>query len=160
MKKYAVALTAALVVVGAYAQQKSPISLECVSEKVTVATAADGTTSEKLEKVAKVLPGEIVQYRIVCRNSGAEAADDVKIGNPIPANTRYIEGSASTDGVKLLFSADGGKTFVPYGDLIVEDSTVGKRPAKAEEVTHVQWTLTKPLLPGSVKEVVYRVRLE
>jgi uncharacterized repeat protein (TIGR01451 family) len=160
MRKMVIALTTALFAVGAYAQQESPIKLKCISEKVVIEKAADGTETEKLVPTDQVLPGDIVQYRLICTNSGTEPAGNVKIGNPVPDNTRYIEGSASTDGMKLLFSADGGKTFVPYADLTVEDGTVGKRPAKAEEITHVQWILIKPLLPEGVKEVTYRVRLE
>ena len=160
MKVLRITAMAALLTVVAFAQQASPISLDVLSKKVVAVTADDGSKTEKLEAITKVLPGEIVQYELVCKNNGSEPAERVVIGNPLPANMLYIPGSATTEGAALRFSADGGGVYSAFEELKVNDPNVGERPARIEEITHIQWTFEEPLKPGSAKVVVYRTRLK
>ncbi len=113
---------------------------------------------------AKALPGDEVIYTLTYANKGAQPADAVVINNPVPGHTDYVGNSAWGDAMEITFSVDGGKTFAAPDQLKVrvrdESGNEVERTAKAEEYTHLRWTLKQALAPGGKGEVGFRARIE
>lgn len=93
--------------------------------------------------------GEIVYYSVRIRNPTAEYLRDVVVVQPIPANTTYVERSASGPGTDIQFSADGGQTFAPEGRVTFTDLSGVQHAATAKDYTHVRWQLRNALAPAA-----------
>ncbi len=87
-------------------------------------------------------------YTITFANTGSQAADGIKIVDPIPEQMRYVADSAFGPGTTITFSADGGQTFAPADEVMV-GSDGSSRVATASEYTHIQWVFNSPLEPGA-----------
>ena len=119
-----------------------------------------GVEETRRVPATKVPPGVAVIYTLHADNKGSKPADDVVVTNPIPEHMDYVEGSASTDGVKVTFSTDGGKTYLPKEKLVVKGKDGVSRAALASELTHIRWQFEKPLAPGESRSVEFRARVE
>lgn len=117
-----------------------------------------GETETRLVPVETVVPGDEVIYTITFTNNGKSDAESVTITDPVPAEMRYVEGSAFGGGTDILFSADGGETFAAATDLLVAEADGSVRSARAEDYTHIRWLMRNPLQPG--KRGVARFRAE
>jgi hypothetical protein len=82
------------------------------------------------------------------------------VTNPVPAQTVYVEDSASGHDAAITFSVDGGKTYDSAGKLTVTDANEETRAATAEDYTHVRWTFGSSLEPGQEVPVTYRARVK
>lgn len=124
------------------------------------------TTNAKGEKVLtrrpaeKVPPGGIVIYVNTFSNTGQESREKLVISSPIPADTEFVPGSASTEGAEVTYSSNRGKTFAPAAMLRVPDDKGGERPAVARDYTNVRWQMKNPLKPGETGSVEFRVRVK
>jgi uncharacterized repeat protein (TIGR01451 family) len=99
--------------------------------------------------------GQVVYYTVRITNPAPVFAKDVIVTQRIPANTTYVDGSASGPGADVSFSLDGGETFLPQGQLTIEVD--GKRqPVPAAKFTHIRWHLHNPLAPGAVALARFR----
>jgi hypothetical protein len=58
----------------------------------------------------------------------------------------YVDDSVIADNAAVDFSVDGGKSFAPRDDLVIEDGD-NVRMASADEITHVRWTFAR-VTPG------------
>jgi uncharacterized repeat protein (TIGR01451 family) len=94
--------------------------------------------------------GDVVYYTLHIRNPTAEYLRNVAVKQRIPANTVYVENSASGPGAEVLFSIDGGQTFARSKDLRETDASGVVRPVPVEQYTHIQWRLRNALAPGTV----------
>ncbi|MEZ5892691.1 MAG: hypothetical protein R3C58_06050 [Parvularculaceae bacterium] len=128
-------------------------------EKETIVRAADGSETVKMIPADKVTPGETIVYSIEYRNDSNEPASDIVLVMPVPREVAYIEGSVSGEDSSVAFSADGGKTYVARGRLTVEESG-STRPARGDEITHIRWTLNKPVPAKDSGEVSYKAILK
>ena len=75
--------------------------------------------------------------------------DTVRITSPVPADVKYVPGSASGPGSEVLFSIDNGRTFGRPSELTLPAPNGGTRAADAADYTHVRWVLSAPLDPGA-----------
>ncbi len=116
-------------------------------ERRTLVEAADGTVTPVYVPAEQAAPGDQVRYVMTYANSGPAAADAVVLAVPVPAAIRYVENSATMADALVAFSADGGQSFAPRGDLTVSVDGVS-RVALSEEITHVRWSFTRPVAPG------------
>lgn len=116
----------------------------------------------KVDKTEKeqVKPGEVLTYTIVTANKGNGLARDVDIINPVPPQTVCIPKSASGKGTTVLFSVDGGKSYSRWPVKVRDEETKEWKEATPEQITHVKWTLQKPLPPGKQVVVTYQVRVK
>lgn len=129
-----------------------------VFEVVTI-TNKDGSQHDQWQQPDKILPGERIGYQIEVTNQGTEAAADIVIANPIPANTTYVQGSAKGLDTQIEFSVDNGKTYALPAELFIEKD--GKRvQAEAADYTQVRWILNKPLAAGASTTVQYIVKIK
>jgi len=115
-----------------------------------------------LQEGTKVAPGDRILYSVEINNRGdREARNPVAFG-PIPAGTRFVAGTATTDPkLKVDYSIDGGKTYSASPTI----TTVGKdgKPqtvaAPIERYTTVRWMWSGTLPAGAKDSVSYQVEV-
>jgi uncharacterized repeat protein (TIGR01451 family) len=122
--------------------------------------AADGSEQVKRVPATKIPPGVAAIYTLHADNKGSKPADNVVVVDAIPEHTDYVDGSASTQGAALTFSADGGKTWAAKDKLVVKGKDGALRAANADEITHIRWQFEKPIAPGESRAVEFRARVE
>jgi len=120
----------------------------------------DGMEKVERQPAKKVPPGVAVIYTLRAENKGQKPAADVVVTDPIPEHMDYVEGSASTDGARVTYSIDGGKTFAAKDKLQIRGKDGVTRAAMANELTHIRWQFEKPLAPGESRSVEFRARVE
>lgn len=128
-------------------------------EKEITRTAPDGSVTTERVEAKLVTPGEKVVYTLNIQNTRNEAASDLKLAMPIPADVKYIEGTADRPGAIVRFSADGGQTFTDRESLQVTETSGQARPATADDITHIQWQIAGPIAAGSGDSVEFKARL-
>jgi len=105
-------------------------------------------------------PGEKLKYTVTYVNVGDEPATEVKIENPIPELTVYVDETASGEGSKIVYSADGGESYSARGEVTYEVTVFGggtdRRPANADRFTNIRW-LIEQVPPGDRGEVSFQV---
>ncbi|WP_228064347.1 DUF11 domain-containing protein [Novilysobacter avium] len=118
---------------------------------------ADGSITLKAEPANSVVPGSEVTYVVTYRNTGATAADAVKIDNPVPADLVYVAsaGDRAVDAV----SVDGGTQYGVLAGLTVVGQDGQSRPAQAADVTHLRWVLGR-LVAGAEGTVSFVARVK
>ena len=163
MKRVAV-LTLALLLptwsARAVAEDKNGVEIRAVAEVEVKVKNDAGVEETKRVPASKVPPGVAVIYTLHADNKGSKPADDVVVTDPIPEHMDYVDGSASTQGTKLTFSVDGGKTWAAKDKLMVKGKDGALRAAAAEEITHIRWQFEKPIAPGESRSVEFRARVE
>lgn len=107
----------------------------------------------------KVVPGEEVIYLLRFANDAEEAAEAVVLVMPVPGEVAFVEGSVLGEDANVTFSADGGQTYVARGRLTVAEGGI-ERPARSNEITHIKWSLSKPLAPRQTGEISFRAVLK
>ena len=88
-------------------------------EKEVVVQMPDGTEKISRESAELVVPGERVVYTLNFTNDDAQPATDLVLTMPIPTEIKFMEGSASNNNMTPVYSADGGKNFLPREELRV-----------------------------------------
>jgi uncharacterized repeat protein (TIGR01451 family) len=156
----------ALAIVGLLAIAALPLSalaavkldLKTEAFKEVEQTGKDGKKTKVMVELKKATPGDKVIYVITYHNIGTQAAENVRLDNPVPKGLIYEPGSEQGAGARFEVSVDGGKHFGQLEALkIVADGQT--RAAKAEDVTNVRWTLTAPVKPEMQGSVSYRALL-
>jgi uncharacterized repeat protein (TIGR01451 family) len=125
------------------------LSLKTVVEKVVETKDADGATKTELVPAASAVPGDQVVYTVTFKNVSTQAADNIRITNPIPAEMQYVADTASGPGSDVLYSVDGGKTYGRAGELYVTDADGTRRQAGPADYTHSRGVLKSPLAAGA-----------
>lgn len=136
------------------------VTLVSEAHKVVPVTQADGTVTEEWQTADKIVPGDKVGYRITYSNTGKNAAAGVVINNPVPANTLYLANSATGAGTQITYSVDGGESFAPSAELVVVDADGNERKARAEDITHIRWTLQEAIAQNASGSVEFQVRIQ
>jgi len=135
------------------------VTLVTEAFKIITVQNDDGTVSEKWVAADKIVPGDKVGYRISYNNTGSDSATGVVINNPVPENTLYVANSAQGADSQITYSADAGKNFARSAELVVEKD--GKnRKARAEDITHIRWTLPEAVAPKASGSVEFQVRVK
>ena len=150
-----------LFVLAAFSNQVlAQIEVKTVAETEVTEVDKQGKEIVKRTAATNVVPGTEVIYTITAKNTGNEPADNIVVTNPVPKETVYVDGSAFGAGTRITFSVDGGKSYDKAQNLKVKDKAGKPRAAKAEDYTHVRWTLQFNLQPGQEAPVWYRVRVK
>jgi uncharacterized repeat protein (TIGR01451 family) len=136
---------------------ESTLQLSMQSMQEGPASAKGG---RKLVPAARVAPGSEITYVITYRNTGDKPAEKAVITNPVPKELIYKGGSAAGAQSKFEVSVDGGSTFGALPSLKVAGAGGKQRPATAADVTHLRWTLLKPVPPGKEGTVRYKAVLK
>jgi uncharacterized repeat protein (TIGR01451 family) len=145
----------------AVAEDKNGVEVRAVAEvEVKVKDEKTGKEETKRVPAAKVPPGVAVIYTLHADNKGSKPAEDVVVTDPIPEHMDYVDGSATSQGARLTFSADGGKTWTARDKAMVKGKDGAMRVATAQEITHLRWQFEKPIAPGESRAVEFRARVE
>jgi uncharacterized repeat protein (TIGR01451 family) len=139
---------------------KPGVEIKAIAEVEVVEKKPDGTEETRRVPAAKVVPGTTVIYTLSARNASDKPATDVVVTNPIPDHVEYVDGSGSTNGERLSFSVDGGKTWGPKEQLKVKGADGAMRAALPADFTHIRWQFEKPLAPGESRAVSFRAKVE
>jgi uncharacterized repeat protein (TIGR01451 family) len=146
------------------AQARPDVKLSLVAEKqITVGeNNAKKTIWQPLKSGESVTPGDRLRYRLTGRNEGQVPAKNLVLNQPIPAQMTYVIGSVQApSGAKVLFSIDGGKSFIATPLIKVKqlDGKLIDQPAPAETYTHVRWVLGSDITAKSIVNTSYELRV-
>ena len=117
------------------------------------ATLQDGT---------KVAPGDRILYSVEISNQGDRQANNPVAFGPIPAGTRFVAGTATSDAkLKVEYSIDGGKNYSPSPTVTIpgKDGKPQTVPAPLDRYTTVRWMWNGGLPPGAKDSVSYQVEV-
>lgn len=124
-------------------------------EVAQIVADEDGNELRAFTEATEIAPGDELRYRLSYDNQGENAAVDVNLVMPVPAEIDFIEGSAVTNGTKVAYSVDNGTSFADRGSLrVLIDGE--ERIATSEDITHVRWTFTEAIEAGETGEVSFR----
>lgn len=137
----------------------------CIFGATATETAAQSISQPKVELIAELrIPqpaggamfvpatvfeqGQEIDYTVRISNPSAQPMNDVTVVQLLPANTRYVPGSATGAGADIQFSVDGGQSFAKPEKLkSVRSAELSATPA---EYTHIRWQLRYALAPHAV----------
>lgn len=140
---------AGLAVSPAHAQSKNSVALESIIEVERTSTDANGVASSSFSNPTNsmVVPGDVLRFTINYNNASDAPANALNVTNPIPSAVEFIRVEESW----AVYSIDGGKTYGALETLTVaasaEDGSATTRAATPSDVTHIRWTLDRPLAP-------------
>lgn len=113
---------------------------------------ADGKTRITLHEPKVVTPGDRLIFILNYQNRGSSAASNFVVTNPLPSAVAY-QGTADAS---AEVSIDGGKAWGKLAVLKVADGPDRWRSARAEDVTHVRWTMKQPIPVGAQGKLSFR----
>lgn len=124
-------------------------------EVAQVIVDENGEEVKTFAEATEIAPGDELRYRLSYDNQLSNAAVDVNLVMPVPAEIDFIEGSAVSNGTKVAYSVDNGASFADRGSLrVLIDGE--ERIATSEDITHVRWTFTEAIEAGETGEVSFR----
>ena len=132
----------------AQARADNGVELNMVVQKEIATLNDQGRKVVTLVEPNSVIPGDMIVYTTHFHNKGKVAAENVAITNPIPKDTAYLDGSAVVENATVGYSVDGGKKFDAPENLTITESSGKKRPATANDYTHIRWTLKSVAADG------------
>ncbi len=150
-------LTLAMLLLPAYAMAAPEVTIDITAEKI-VMVEKDGKKVEKRVPAEVAVSGDVILYTLNFENKGGEAAKDVKLIDPIPDGTSYINGSAFGLGSEVTFSIDQGKTY-KKAILLTYEVDGKKRIASPEKYSHIRWLL-KSLDAGKSGTAGFRTQVK
>lgn len=133
-----------------------PIEVSTTAAIMETLPQAEGGETRRFVPATDIVEGQVVYYTLAVRNPGSQPAHDVVVTKPVPANTRYIPGSAVAPNATVTFSIDGGVTFAPARNLVAPDEPGSAGPVPPERYTHIRWRMRYPLAPGAVAYARFR----
>lgn len=139
----------AVAALSSFALSAQALTAKQTVQKETTTLAADGTVQTVRETVEKIIPGERVVYSLDYENDAAAAANDIVLTMPIPAEVKFIEGTANTPATAVTYSADDGESFSSRQSVMLIDAAGNIRTAGADELTHIRWTVPGPVKSGN-----------
>jgi uncharacterized repeat protein (TIGR01451 family) len=144
----------------AIAEPNIQLTMEVAKE---VVVEENGQVVTNWIEAEDVLPGEKLRYTVNYINIGDEAATDVRIENPIPELSVYVLDSAIGEGTQIVYSADGGESYDPAGEVTFEVNVFGggtdRRDADEDQYTNIRW-LVEQIDPGSSGIVSFQVLVQ
>lgn len=126
-----------------------------LTSKVFVERQKPGTDGKPVtvrEAPGVVTPGDKLVFVLGYRNTGAQPATGFTLTNPIPPSVDFV----GTDDASAVVSVDGGKSWGALASLKVANPDGTTRPAVAADVTHIRWSLGRPIAAGSGGELSFR----
>lgn len=129
-----------------------PVSLTSKVFVERVKPGPDGRPVTVREEPGVVTPGDKLAFVLSYRNSGAQPATGFTLTNPIPPSVDFV----GTDDAGASVSVDGGKSWGALASLKVTAPDGTSRPAVAADVTHIRWSLGRPIAAGSGGELSFR----
>lgn len=152
------AISAGLMSGVASAAQQGHIKLTSRVQKLIIVNQ-NGKQAHKFIDAKKVLPGETIQYSTSMQNISRQNANGIKLDNPIPAHTVYLQNSAYGKNMHITFSVDGGRHYGLPSTLKVRSNDGRLYPAQASDYTNIRWQYKGSLSPKEIQQVGFKARL-
>ena len=112
------------------------------------------TIFERIANKAAVKPGDIIKYTVIAKNNSRCPLKNLILKQPIPKGTNYLKDSATAiDGAELLFSIDGGKTFV-------SKPLVWTEPAPANVYNYLRWKFSGIMPTNAQVKTTYELQVK
>lgn len=109
---------------------------------------------EPITGKASVRPGDIIKYTVVAKNNSRCPLKNLILKQPIPKRTNYLKDSAmAIDGAELLFSIDGGKTFVAK-------PMIGTEVAPANDYNYLRWKFIGRMPANAQVKTTYKLQVK
>ena len=121
------------------------IRLDPLLEKIVESKGPDGAARFELVPAAVSAGAEQFVLTLRFTNTTGSIVDGVRITSAIPVGLRYVAGSATGPGGRVLFSVDGGRTFGTEQELAARGTNPESGAAEQNAYTHVRWVLEAPL---------------
>lgn len=151
---------AALVGVVAAGPASAEVEVTVRAQKEVVVMRPDGEKEIQRVEAERAVPGDEVIFTIAYRNGSEEAAENVKITNPVPEHMLCRNVETGDGSCEVTFSIDGGAHYDARENLRIVDAAGNVRPAEASDYTHIRWTFLEPLGPGQSGTVGFRAELQ
>ena len=139
-------IAAALTISAPTFAQEGRVELQ-TSIQIVQATAE----GDVLAPATTVVPGDRLEFHVSYRNHTGATVTDFVVVNPVPGNVVVTSQSAS----QIEVSIDGGEVWGPLSTFAVTDAEGNRRPAMADDVTHLRWTIAS-LAPEEEGAVTYQ----
>lgn len=117
---------------------------------------------EEFSPTSEPRSGDLIEWKVIAKNDGRDAAKRLVTNLPIPSSTQYIAGTATgSTGVSVSFSIDGGKTFSakPMRVFHTANGDVSK-PVEVTSYTTVRWTYESDLAANSSASFSYEAKVK
>ena len=132
-----------------------------ISQRVALTLKADKKVVQDRQTIfqpiagkASVKPGDIIKYTVIAKNNSRCLLRNLVLKQPIPRGTNYLKDSATAvDGAQLLFSIDGGKTFVAK-------PMVGGEAAPATAYNYLRWKFAGKMKPNAQVQTTYELQVK
>ncbi len=106
-----------------------------------------------ISQKASVRPGDIIKYTVIAKNNSRCPLKNLILKQPIPRGTNYIKDSAvSIDRSELLFSIDGGRTFVAK-------PMIGTQPAPTTAYNYLRWKFNGLMVTNAQVQTSYKLQV-
>jgi uncharacterized repeat protein (TIGR01451 family) len=114
----------------------------------------DKTIFEPIYGKASVRPGDVIKYTVIAQNTSRCPLKNLVLKQPIPRGTNYLKDSASpSEGAELLFSIDGGKTFV-------SKPMMGNQEAPATAYNYLRWKFNGLMKTKAQVQTTYKLQVK
>jgi uncharacterized repeat protein (TIGR01451 family) len=111
-------------------------------------------TYQPISGKASVRPGDVIRYTVVAKNNSHCPLKNLILKQPIPRGTNYLKDSATAvEGAQLLFSIDGGKTFV-------SNPKIDDKPAPATAYNYLRWKFRRDVPTNSQVKTSYKLQVK
>jgi uncharacterized repeat protein (TIGR01451 family) len=102
-----------------------------------------------------------LRYSLKGANKGQQPLSNLVLTQPVPGGMVFQLNSASNPGGQVVYSIDGGKSYVakPMVSVALPNGKTEMRPAPAEAYTHLRWQLSQSLSAGTMVDLSYEVRV-
>ncbi|MEH2239706.1 hypothetical protein [Nostoc sp.] len=133
------------------------IQLRLEAEKQVVAQDQQGKQSQKWEPLkgqVVVRPGDVLRYTLSGENKSDRPVNNLTLNQPIPKGMVYVLKSANVaNNAKLLYSIDGGRSFVenPTVKVTLPGGKVETKPAPATAYTNIRLQIPSLAAKTTVK---------
>jgi uncharacterized repeat protein (TIGR01451 family) len=142
----------------AISQEQGHLNVTTLVQMEEVSVGDDGERQTRLVAADTVVPGDVVIYTTTVENISDESAENVVVNNPVPEHLSYVAGSAFAPGMIIEFSVDGGATYAPAEELMIDEDGQ-TRAATADDFTHIRFVMQGELAAGAQGIARFRARL-
>lgn len=140
---------------------KTCIDRQPITKRVALTLTADKEvitdniiTYQPISGKASVKPGDIIRYTVVAKNNSHCPLKNLILKQPIPRGTNYLKNSATAvAGAQLLFSIDGGQTFVA-------EPKIDNRSAPASAYNYLRWKFRRPVPTNAQVKTSYKLQVK
>lgn len=160
MKRFVLYLVFVTTLTGsAWAQQSNPLKITLKQAPVNLPEGRKAEWDENGNLMTS--PGDLVLFTLMAENTGAENAHNVEVVDPIPFGTEYVIGSAKGKNTAIVFSIDGGNTYVEQPTIEVKDEQgrLIRKQAPASMYTHVKWVIQDVVQPKEKRPLDLQVKI-